>query len=181
MLTGRTTAARASRLAALVMPVVLIAAVTAALPAGAAAKAKTIRPLPGRFAGRCQHPKQREINNCPDVLLSSSTPTTQLYFQLAKTYCTGLEKEAPGVWSFVPEVTFKQGHFSRRFVYDNMIPGHHQDAGAIEVAFTLTGRYTASNRLRVVIAGKVTSAFAPNDSCKGVRFREVHTLSHVNY
>ncbi|MEO9176968.1 MAG: hypothetical protein ABI317_15760 [Gaiellales bacterium] len=139
-----------------------------------------ITPLPGRFVGRCPA-GTKNADNCHDVLTQLSTREGSLYFQLNKGYCSALAKESAGVWSFTPPVIFNSGAFTKKFVYNNMIPGHHNDTGAITISFSLKGRYTSNSTLRVEITGKVTHAVTPADDCNGVKFSELHVLKHVNY
>ncbi len=53
--------------------------------------------------------------------------------------------------------------------------------GSVHIAFTLTGRYTAKDTLRVVIRGKVTAALPIAADCADVKFTEVHVLKHIKF
>jgi hypothetical protein len=149
---------------------------TAAAPAGA-----KVTPAPnGRFAGRCMK-GTKDINNCPDVLYGIGGNKYTLYFQLDKTYCSAMEKETPGVWSYTPRATVVNGGFTTHFVYNNMTAGNHNATGAITIKFTLKGHFTTAKTLSVVISGKVTHAVSPATDCAKVKFNEVHLLKLVNF
>ena len=151
-----------------------------ALSAATAGAATTIKPLPGGFGAHCGTGGQKR--SCQDVLDDASAKKPLLYFQPNKTYCSTrqLQKGERGrAFNFLVGIHPKNGRFTQTYTYqDDQREGN---PGSVDIAFTLTGRYTAKDTLRVVIRGKVTAALPIAADCAEVKFTEVHVLKHIKF
>lgn len=149
--------------------VLLVAVLTLAAPAGAAAP----KPWTLRYAG-C--PKGVSAGTfCPDVYLGDFG--RQLRFTLRRNYCPHLPLvKATGSWAFTPMLKVsRKGTFDQRYVYDSLLPAYRDQAGEWRVTFRIRGSFRKTT-LRAVITGTVTRDNDNLNDCRGVKVNETHVL-----